>query len=143
MHEVTIKKKVRERDGHCCTECGMTAGEHRDKFGRNLHVHRITPGSEYTVDGCVTLCQECHKKTPGTDGFRFFAGRWRWFHYFGTGSSANASCCEDDDEEFKEQLGCPKEWPPIPEDKLRDYRERTKQRLERYFSKFSPFVYPF
>jgi hypothetical protein len=28
--------------------------------GRRLDVHRLTPGSPYSVEGCVTLCRACH-----------------------------------------------------------------------------------
>jgi DNA-binding XRE family transcriptional regulator len=59
-----VKRAVRERDGHACTQCGMTDDEHRDQFGRGLEIHRLTPGSIYTVEGCVTLCQPCHGPQP-------------------------------------------------------------------------------
>lgn len=65
-----IKKAVRERDGMCCTVCGMTDEESQAEFGRTLDVHRTVPGSLYSLEGCVTLCKECHypqpKRTPGT-----------------------------------------------------------------------------
>jgi len=59
-----VKKAVRKRDGHKCTECGMTREESRARFGRTLDVHRLIPGSRYTLSGCVTLCRECHKTKP-------------------------------------------------------------------------------
>jgi hypothetical protein len=40
-----VKRAVRERDGHRCTECGMTNEEHLPRWGRGLHVHRTVPGS--------------------------------------------------------------------------------------------------
>jgi hypothetical protein len=55
---------VRERDGYRCTECGMTSQEHQERYGKNLEVHRLTPGSPYTADGCVTLCVPCHGPKP-------------------------------------------------------------------------------
>jgi len=65
-----LKGKVRERDGYRCTECGVSDEQHRLATGRKLDVHRITPGSEYTLDGCITLCRNCHiskpKSPPGT-----------------------------------------------------------------------------
>ncbi len=59
-----IKALVRHRDGYRCAECGMTAAKHIKRYGRNLDVHRLVPGSVYTVSGCVALCRKCHKKKP-------------------------------------------------------------------------------
>lgn len=54
-----------ERDGGCCTRCPMTQVEHRAIYGRGLHVHRLDPGSVYTLNGCVTLCKPCHTEAHG------------------------------------------------------------------------------
>jgi hypothetical protein len=59
-----VKRAVRERDGMKCVRCGMTNDQHRRKSRRQLEVHRITPGSRYTVAGCMTLCLECHRGEP-------------------------------------------------------------------------------
>jgi hypothetical protein len=65
MNVAAIKADVRRRDGHCCTQCGMTNAEHRLRYrGRSLDVHRVIPGSLYTVEGCVTLCRRCHGPQP-------------------------------------------------------------------------------
>lgn len=64
LGKAEIKTLVRYRDGYSCTECGMTAAEHFAEYGRNLEVHRIIPGSEYSFEGCVTLCRPCHKDKP-------------------------------------------------------------------------------
>ena len=64
MNVLSIKAAVRTRDGHRCTECGMTEGQHYARYGRGLHVHRIIPGSAYTLAGCVTLCYACHGPKP-------------------------------------------------------------------------------
>ena len=55
---------VRERDGQRCTQCGMTAAEHKSRWNRTLEVHRLTPGSEYAAELCVTLCRSCHAPGP-------------------------------------------------------------------------------
>lgn len=55
-----IKNAVRERDEQKCVDCGMTRTEHLDKYKRDIQVHRNVPGSEYSVDGCVTVCVKCH-----------------------------------------------------------------------------------
>lgn len=65
--ESVIKDSVRERDGNRCVNCGMTESEHRAEFnGSGLEVHRITPGSKYSVDlgVCETLCLACHDTRP-------------------------------------------------------------------------------
>lgn len=64
MSKLAVKAAVRERDGNACVECGMGYVAHVFQFGRDLEVHRITPGSVYTVDGCVTLCMRCHDGKP-------------------------------------------------------------------------------
>ena len=59
-----IKLKVRERDGYACTACGMSEADHIERTGRVLDVHRLVPGSDYTMAGCVTLCRPCHGPQP-------------------------------------------------------------------------------
>lgn len=61
----SVKKKVRERDKQQCCECGMTAEEHKRRFGRTLHVHRREYSGRYSlgsydIDKCETLCEPCH-----------------------------------------------------------------------------------
>jgi hypothetical protein len=63
-HPVNVKAAVRQRDGHCCTRCGMTNAAHLLRYKKSLHVHRLEPGSVYTVAGCVTLCYACHGPEP-------------------------------------------------------------------------------
>jgi len=51
-------KKVRERDGYKCTECGST---------KNLHAHHIIPWEEseelrFEISNGLTLCGSCHCK---------------------------------------------------------------------------------
>jgi hypothetical protein len=57
---VQLKENVRARDGFRCTECGMTREQHFARYGKDLEVHRLTPGSPYTEAECVTLCKHCH-----------------------------------------------------------------------------------
>jgi hypothetical protein len=59
-----VKKLVRARDGQKCTGCGMSSADHVDAYGRDLDVHRLTPGSLYTLEGCVTMCKACHAPQP-------------------------------------------------------------------------------
>lgn len=63
-NDPALKRRVRERDGMRCTECGLTNAEHLERHGKSLHVHRTQPGSPYTVEGCVTLCFACHGPKP-------------------------------------------------------------------------------
>lgn len=64
MTELELKERVRQRDGYRCSECGMTQEEHKEKYGRRLEVHRLEPGSDYTEEGCATLCWPCHWTKP-------------------------------------------------------------------------------
>src|SRR5262245_13340311 len=59
-----IKEAVRARDDYRCTECGMTVTDHLAITGRTLEVHRLVPGSPYTLEGCITLCRRCHGPKP-------------------------------------------------------------------------------
>lgn len=68
MTREQVKQAVRERDGHVCTRCGMTADEHLERHGATLHVHRVEPGALYSVAGCVTLCTSCHGQEPRRSG---------------------------------------------------------------------------
>lgn len=55
-----IKAAVRARDNWRCVDCQMSNAEHQQTTGKSLHVHRKSPGVEYTIEGCVTVCQACH-----------------------------------------------------------------------------------
>jgi hypothetical protein len=74
-----VKRAVRKRDGYACVQCGMTNAQHRIRWGGCLEVHRIVPGSLYTIEGCTTLCKTCHQPQPkrpkgsgaATDGLGF------------------------------------------------------------------------
>lgn len=59
-----IKALVRFRDGYRCRLCGMTARKHIKRFRHTLDVHRLVPGSKYTVKGCIAVCRPCHKTLP-------------------------------------------------------------------------------
>jgi hypothetical protein len=77
--ELEIKQAVRERDGLCCQDCGMTSEDHFAKYETLLHVHRLVPGMPYDQDWCVTLCRECHAKKPKKTEEGFWAADLRWF----------------------------------------------------------------
>lgn len=64
MTTLEIKEAVRQRDGYCCSKCGITQNAYKAETGRSLDVHRVSPGSEYSVDGCISLCQPCHGTEP-------------------------------------------------------------------------------
>lgn len=62
-----IAEKARRRDDYGCKHCGMTAEEHKTKWGSLLEVHHIIPFYEFTdhkkanrLDNLVTLCKSCH-----------------------------------------------------------------------------------
>lgn len=62
-----VKELVRLRDGYKCVHCGMTNEQHSNYYGRNLDVHRRERGSAYTLDGCETVCRQCHAKQHSHD----------------------------------------------------------------------------
>jgi hypothetical protein len=64
MNITALKAAVRTRDGHRCTECGLADLEHRRVCGKALEVHRLKPGTPYSMEGCRTLCGACHAKQP-------------------------------------------------------------------------------
>lgn len=63
---VKIKRAVRQRDGFRCTSCGITNAAYIAKCGRNLDVHRVVPGSRYSIEPgvCITTCRACHSRLP-------------------------------------------------------------------------------
>jgi len=70
LNVATVKALVRHRDGYRCRLCGVTARDHVRLTGRTLDVHRLQPGSRYTVRDCISVCKNCHyqlpKSPPGT-----------------------------------------------------------------------------
>lgn len=58
----TFKDRVRQRDGHKCTKCGISQEQYQKVSGRRLDVHRLVPGSPYTMEGCITVCKGCHDR---------------------------------------------------------------------------------
>ena len=66
MTDSEVKDAVHHRDGARCQDCGITRNEHYRRFRRALEIHRLIPGSEYSLKGCVTLCKRCHARKPKT-----------------------------------------------------------------------------
>lgn len=69
-----MRRKALERGGWECRCCGMDIEAHRDRWGKELHVHHIVPAREFDdpeernrLDNLVTLCSECHKKAEHAD----------------------------------------------------------------------------
>lgn len=59
-----VRAVVRHRDGYRCVDCGMTAMRHIEKYGKNLDVHRVIPGTPYAIKNCITVCRRCHGAKP-------------------------------------------------------------------------------
>ncbi len=60
----TVRRRVLERDGWRCQECGSM---------ENLQVHHIKPRSRLGDDvlhNLITLCVDCHRKSHGVHGQR-------------------------------------------------------------------------
>jgi transcriptional regulator with XRE-family HTH domain len=68
-----IKDRIRRRDGNRCVICQIDEQTHEKRFRQTLEVHRIVPGSDYSINWgvCVTLCEECHDAMHGH-------GHWGW-----------------------------------------------------------------
>jgi hypothetical protein len=69
------KKRVFERDGYICQECGQRGGK--------LHIHHIKPFSlfpklRFDVDNGLTLCTTCHYKTNTYAGNIRKYNMWGW-----------------------------------------------------------------
>lgn len=57
-HWNRLRVKVLNRDGHECTNCGVSAQE------ETLHVHHKTPisdGGSHSLSNLITLCHPCHE----------------------------------------------------------------------------------
>jgi hypothetical protein len=67
MSDDDVKEAVRKRDGYKCPNCGCTQEDHLLLMEQQLQVHRVIPGSAYTMKGCLTLCQHCHAKAHRLD----------------------------------------------------------------------------
>lgn len=60
-----FREAVRAKYKHRCAACGLTNAAQKSINGRALSIHRVKPGSAYTVAGCVPLCQSCHSRSHG------------------------------------------------------------------------------
>lgn len=69
MTDLEIKAAVRERDEYRCVDCRVSQRTNIKRFGTALDVHRLTPGSPYSMDGCVTVCRRCHKRRHRKPGY--------------------------------------------------------------------------
>jgi len=70
------RKKALERDGYRCRACGMSEGEHIERYGRSLDVHHVVPVREFddpvdanSLGNLVTACKECHGRYEGLPVF--------------------------------------------------------------------------
>src|SRR5262249_32038737 len=61
---LALKEQVRQRDGYCCTLCGMTNKEHRKRVGKGLGVSRTLPDGDWTLENCATVCTWCRPHSP-------------------------------------------------------------------------------
>jgi hypothetical protein len=73
-----VKKKVWERDGHCCIICGNTQAMPNSHYIRRS---RQGLGIEQNV---VTMCEKCHHETDNGDMQEIYRARMREYlmaHY--------------------------------------------------------------
>jgi 5-methylcytosine-specific restriction endonuclease McrA len=70
------REKAIERDGYQCIVCGVGDEEHRQRFGRGLEVHHLTPvrlfnkwdkppEHAHVLRNLVTVCRTHHPGAPG------------------------------------------------------------------------------
>lgn len=61
-----LRSRVLERDNYTCRVCGMTDGEHREKWNREITVDHLDGNGRYsdkknnTMENLWTLCLSCH-----------------------------------------------------------------------------------
>jgi hypothetical protein len=77
-----IRPKVLKRDDKRCQICGIPQSEHRDKYGRGLEVHHITPFGSFDdhktanqLNNLITMCQLCHRRTEQSAALNRAANR--------------------------------------------------------------------
>ncbi len=63
--EKAFRDSVRAKYGYKCAACGLPQHVQKAKNGRALSVHRVRPGADYSVAGCVPLCMSCHSRAHG------------------------------------------------------------------------------
>lgn len=63
------RRAARKRDAYECAACGLSDGDHIQKYGWELEVHHIIPASQFgdygemnDLDNLITLCREHHRK---------------------------------------------------------------------------------
>lgn len=69
MSEQKIKAAIRKRDGYRCVRCGMDQDEHKRRYKKGLHVHRVEPGcagrqAEYRADRSQCPGPKSHGTLP-------------------------------------------------------------------------------
>ena len=70
----TLKRRIVERDGFKCQDCGMTEEQNLEKSKQPLHVHHLNPyrdSHDNSPSNLITLCVSCHAKREGTVNPRF------------------------------------------------------------------------
>lgn len=65
----TKRREALQRDRWRCQHCGLKEREHREEFGRNLHVHHLVPIRQFETAedanfllNLITLCEDCHEQ---------------------------------------------------------------------------------
>jgi hypothetical protein len=64
------REECLKRDSYSCRRCSISEDLHKDKFGRSLEIHHISPFSAFGGDyeeanklsNLVSLCKSCHHK---------------------------------------------------------------------------------
>lgn len=63
------REKALKRDNRRCQRCGIDSESHKEKYGRDLDVHHITPARKYDdydeqnrLSNLISLCRKCHRE---------------------------------------------------------------------------------
>lgn len=69
------RREALERDGYQCQICGLSRKDHKEEFGKDIHVHHIKPRSDFDdvdeaneLKNLKTVCVRCHRYVEPPNG---------------------------------------------------------------------------
>lgn len=58
----SIRKRVIERDNHCCRDCGVREDPKNGIYHDVHHIIELSQGGTTTMNNLKTQCKKCHEK---------------------------------------------------------------------------------